>query len=174
MPASLIQHFLCHPWHNISRFKHSSAVVCHGQVLLHSFKNEAMGTRENHDTPNLNPEVAMAWSWYVEIPAPPPMNYLTLLPCSEKRTSPLLTSLTPQPDTSWSAWSQGWSPNSTSTHLQACMHFLPTAVFKTDPNHENNWLQRYKPDEESRKHCETTLNCTWEEPRSSIARKILL
>lgn len=119
MPAPLVQHFLCRPWHNTSGFRHSSALVCHRQVLPHSCKNWAMGTRENRDIPNLNPEAAMPWSWDVEIPASSPLNYPTLLPSIDKITSQLLTSLSPQPDTARSAWSQGEIPT---WHPHPCRH----------------------------------------------------
>lgn len=125
MPASLIQHFLCHPWHNISRFKHSSALVCHGQVLLHSFKNEAMGTRENHDTPNLNPEVAMAWSWYVEIQL--------LLPWTTWHYFPVLRR---EPALSWHHWlhsltlhgQPGAKGEAPTAHRHTCRHACTSSL----------------------------------------------
>lgn len=41
MPASLIQHFLCHPWHNISGFKHSSrSSVNHTHAKMRQWEPE--------------------------------------------------------------------------------------------------------------------------------------
>lgn len=93
-----------------------------------------MGTRENHDIPKLNPGVAMAWSWDASLE----LHDIISLYWEDNQPAPDITDSTAQ-RLMVSLELSVKSQQHIHTHLQACMHFLPTAIFKTDSsNAENN------------------------------------